>query len=271
MIAVPGGLMLVRFLIAVLIGAAFALIVALAERWIKPHQRLQQTESDAETDSRKELLDRIVTLVSGTFAFLLGLVIVMNLTNMTNARQSTVQEVTGLSEAYNTARALPGPDRLHIREGIWTYVHTVINHEWPLMNRMKMSMTAWHELGSLQNWVYTIPTHGETDLQAAKSQVSAGLATAYSARTARGVQVVEGLPDFLWWLLIADAVIMLLVPLLKGITITKRSLAFYAAFGAMITVMLWFIDELNYPFSGGLVVHADAFTQFLQYSLLPGQ
>jgi hypothetical protein len=263
--------MLFRFLLAVLIGAGCALIVALAEHWIKPHQRLQHAESDAETDSRKELLDRIVTLVSGTFAFLLGLVIVMNLTNMTNARQTTVQEVTGLSEAYNTARAFPGPERLRIREGIWTYVHMVINQEWPLMNAMKMSMPAWHELGTLQNWTYTIPTHGEADLQEAKKQVSAGLATAYSARAARAVQVVEGLPDFLWWLLIGEASIMLLVPLLKGITITRRSLAFYAAFGVMITIMLWFVDELNYPFTGGLVVHADAFTQFLKYSLPPGQ
>lgn len=263
--------MLVRFLVAVLVGAAFALIVALAGHWFQPHQRMAKAESDAETDSRKELLDRIVTLVSGTFAFLLGLVIVTNLTNMNNARQTTVQEVTGLSEAYNSARALPGSDRLRLREGIWTYVHTVINQEWPLMDNMKMSMPAWHELGSLQNWVYTIPTSGEADLQAAKSQISSGLATAYSARAGRAVEVVEGLPDFLWWLLIGDAVIMLLVPLLKGITITKRSLAFYAAFGVMIAVMLWFVDELNYPFSGGLVVHADAFAQFLQYSLPPGQ
>ena len=264
--------MLFRFIVAVLIGAAFALIVALAEHRLKPHQRLQRTESDEETDSRKVLLDRIVTLVSGTFAFLLGLVIVTSQTNMTNALQPPVQEVTGLSEAYNTARALPAPDRLRIREGIWTYVHSVINQEWPLMeNKMRMSMSAWHELGSLQNWVYTIPTHGEADLQAAKSQVSSGLATAYSARAARAVHVVEGLPDFLWWLLISDAVIMMLVPLLKGITITKRSLPFYAAFGIMITVMLWFIDELNYPFTGGLEVHADAFTQYLQYSLPAGQ
>jgi hypothetical protein len=263
--------MLVRFFISVLIGGAFALIVALVERLIKPHQRMKEGESDDETDSRKELLDRIVTLVSGTFAFLLGLVIVTNLTNMNTARQTTVQEVTGLSEAYNAARALPQQDRLRIRDGIWTYVHTVINQEWPLMNDMKMSMPAWHELGTLQNWAYTIPTNGEADLQAAKSQVSSGLAAAYSARAARAVEVVEGLPDFLWWLLIGDAVIMLLVPMLKGIAITRRSLVFYAAFGVMIAVMLWFVDELNYPFSGGLVVHADAFTQFLQYSLPPGQ
>jgi hypothetical protein len=53
---------------------------------------------------------------------------------------------------------------------------------------------------------------------------------------------------------------MLCVPLLKGIRFTKTNIILHVMFGVMIALSLWFVYELNYPYSGGLTVKPDAYT-----------
>jgi hypothetical protein len=61
------------------------------------------------------------------------------------------------------------------------------------------------------------------------------------------------------------------VPLLRGVKFTKTNTVLYIMFGVMIALSLWFVYELNYPFSGGLTVKPDAYTLFLQQAGPVGQ
>jgi hypothetical protein len=236
-----------------------------------PHARILDGESAAETESRKELLDRIVTLVGGIFAFLLGLVIVTNLQAMNAAQTTTTNEVNGLSQVYRAAHALPQPEHTNMRAQIRAYVNTVIGTEWPLMeSRHQMSARAWQQIDNLRDEIQNIDT--STHIAATvQGQALAGLDAAYAGRRTRALDATQGLPAFLWGLLIGDGLVMLAVPLMKGIKFTRTNMAFYMVFGVMIALSLWFVYELNYPFSGGLTVKPDAFTLFLQQSGPPSQ
>jgi hypothetical protein len=254
---------LVRGLMAALIGAALAGLLAVIVSKFTSHQRLLAAEAPDETESRKEILDRIITLVGGIFAFILGLVIVTNLQVMTTARQTTIAEVNGLSQIYSAAHALPEPQHALIRGSVLSYVNTVIHVEWPLMSNHQMSSQAQQEIDNLrnevQNWNISTPR-----LATLQGQALAGITAAYAARKTRGLEAEEGLPTFIWGLLIGAGFVMLCVPLLKGIKFTKTNTVLYMMFGVMIALSLWFVFELNYPFSGGLTVKPDAYTLFLQ-------
>jgi hypothetical protein len=261
---------LVRGLLAALIGAALAALLAVIVSKFTSHQRVLAAEAPEETESRKEILDRIITLVGGVFAFILGLVIVTNLQVMTTARQTTIDEVNGLSQIYSAAHALPEPQHALIRSSVLTYVNTVIHTEWQLMSNHQMSQQAQQQIDNLrnevQNWDISTPR-----LATMQGQALAGITAAYAARKTRGLEAEEGLPTFIWGLLIGDGLVMLCVPLLKGIKFTKTNTVLYMMFGVMIALSLWFVYELNYPFSGGLTVRPDAYTLFLQQAGPPSQ
>jgi hypothetical protein len=201
-------------------GAAIAALLAVIVSKFTSHQRVLSAEAPEETESRKEILDRIITLVGGIFAFILGLVIVTNLQVMTTARQTTIDEVNGLSQIYSAAHALPEPQHALIRNSIRTYVNTVIHVEWPLMSRHKMGEQAQAEIDNLrnevQNWDISTPR-----LATMQGQALAGITATYSARRTRGLEAEEGLPTFMWGLLIGDGLVMLCVPLLRGVKFTK--------------------------------------------------
>jgi uncharacterized membrane protein HdeD (DUF308 family) len=256
--------------VAALIGAALAAILIVVVTKFTPHQRMMAAEAPRETDSRKEILDRIVTLVGGIFAFILGLVIVTNWQVMTASRQTTIDEVNGLSQIYSAAHALPQPQHAFIRSNVRMYVTTVIGTEWPLMSSHQMSHLAQQQIddlrNSVQNWDTSTPR-----LATMQGQALSGITAAYSARRTRAMEAEEGLPTFMWGLLIGDGFIMLSVPLLKGIHFTRTNVVLYMLFGVMIALSLWFVYELNYPFSGGLTVKPDAYLIFLQQASPPGQ
>jgi hypothetical protein len=46
---------------------------------------------------------------------------------------------------------------------------------------------------------------------------------------------------------------------------------FRGLIAALIALSLWFVYELNYPFSGGLTVQPDAYLIFLQQASPPSQ
>jgi hypothetical protein len=261
---------LFRGLIAVLVGATLAALLALVVNKFTSHERVLAAEAPQETESRKDILDRIITLVGGVFAFILGLVIVTNMQVMTAARQTTINEVNGLSQIYSAAHALPEPQHALIRSSVRDYVNTVIGTEWPLMSAHEMSRQAQQQIDNLrnevQNWDISTPR-----LATMQGQALAGITAAYSARRIRGLEAEEGLPTFMWGLLIGFGFVMLSVPLLKGIKFTKTNIVLYMMFGVMIAISLWFVYELNYPFSGGLTVKPDAYTLFLQQATPPPQ
>jgi Protein of unknown function (DUF4239) len=261
---------LFRGLMAALMGAALAALLVVVVTKLTPHQRVLAAEDSQQAEGRKEILDRIITLVGGVFAFILGLVIVTNLQVMTTARQTTIDEVNGLSQIYSAAHALPEPQHALIRNSIRAYVGTVISTEWPLMSRHQMSPKAQQEIDNLrnevQNWDISTPR-----LATMQGQALAGITAVYSARRTRGMEAEEGLPLFIWGLLIGDGLVMLCVPMLKGIRFTKTNIVLYMMFGVMIALSLWFVYELNYPFSGGLTVKPDAYILFLQQAGPPGQ
>ena len=255
--------MLVRGLLAVLIGAALAALLAGIVSRFTSHQRVLAAEAPEEAESRKEILDRIITLVGRVF-------IVTNLQAMTAARQTTIDEVNGLSQIYSAAHALPEPQHALIRGSVLTYVNTVIHSEWQLMSNHQMSQQAQQQIDDLrnevQNWDISTPR-----LATMQGQALAGITAAYAARKTRGLEAEEGLPTSIWGLLIGDGFVMLCVPLLKGIKFTKTNTVLYMMFGVMIALSLWFVYELYYPFSGGLTVIPDAYTLFLQQAGPPSQ
>jgi hypothetical protein len=255
---------------AALMGAALAALLVVIVSMFTPHQRVLAAEAPQETESRKDILDRIITLVGGVFAFILGLVIVTNMQVMTTARQTTINEVNGLSQIYSAAHALPEPQHALIRSDIRVYVNTVTSTEWPLMSMHQMSRKAQQQIDNLRNEVQNWDI-GTPRLATMQGQALAGITAAYSARRTRGLEAEEGLPTFMWGLLIGDGLVMLGVPLLKGIRFTKTNIVLYMMFGVMIALSLWFVYELNYPFSGGLTVKPDAYTLFLQQAGPPSQ
>jgi hypothetical protein len=250
----------------VLIGIGVSGALILVVRFLTPHAKVVEGESDEEGSTRKELLDRIATLVGGVFAFVLGLVIVTNLQTMNTAQANTISEANGLGQMYTSAGVLPQPEHTRLRQTIHNYAETVIHTEWSLMGVHQMSAKANALFGSIRNQVLDFPTDTKREATMQSAAVS-GYWTAQAGRRTRALQAGLGLPTFLWGLLIGDGVVLLCVPLMKGFKPTKRNTVHFMAFGVMIALSLWFVYELNYPFSGGLTVQPSAFTNFVQLNL----
>ena len=204
----------------------------------------------------------IYAVLGVAYAVLLGLMVVAVWEQWEVARATADDEANEVAEIFWIAHQLPQPEGRRIQELARSYTLVVVEEEWPLMNRGMASPRAWATLDDLRDSVQSF--HPTNDAQLALYEQALDRLDGLSdARRDRLLEANEGLPGILWVVLIIGGVLVVSFTYLFGMDNNLTHVLMVAALALIISLVLFTVAALNYPFRGDVHVAPGAFEQVL--------
>ena len=226
--------------------------LVLVERLMPGRRRLRQND----------VAGFIYAVLGVAYSVLLGLVVVAVWEEWNAATEAANQEAREVGEVFFLAHRLPESKGRHLQELARSYARTVLNEEWPLMKRGKVSPKAWTILDEITDTMQGLkPT---TDAQ--QVLYEQGLQQVNDLADARGERLLdaeEGLPRILWVVLIVGGIEVVGFTYLFGLESTSVHVLMVASLTLIIALVLFTVAALDYPFKGDIHIGPDAFEQVL--------
>jgi len=226
--------------------------LVLVERLMPTRRRLRQND----------VAGFIYAVLGVAYSVLLGLVVVAVWEEWNAATAAVDQEANEVADVFFLAHSLPQPEGRHLQELARSYARTVVNEEWPLMKRGKVSPKAWAILDEIRNEMQKMKpaTQAQQVLYEQGLQQVSDLA---DARSERLLDAEEGLPTILWVVLIIGGVEVVGFTYLFGLESTTVHVLMVASLTLVIALVLFTVAALDYPFKGDVRIGPDAFEQVL--------
>jgi len=228
-------------------------------------QRLYSTERRKQDN---DVAGFIYAVLGVAYAVLLGLMLIAVWEKWNAAEAITTDEANELAGIFWYAHALPQPEGRHIQELVRSYAQVVVEDEWPLMEQGRSSPEAWATLDELRGTILGLnPPKGAQQMgydQMRYSEMLEQLHSLGDARRERLLYIEEGLPPILWVVLILGGVITVGFTYLFGLENTLMHLLMVAALAMIISLSLFTVAALDYPFKGDIRIHPAAYEQDLE-------
>jgi uncharacterized membrane protein len=223
-------------------------------------------QSLVSTERRKQHNDVagfIYAVLGVSYAVLLGLMLIAVWEQWNAAQDVASDEANELAGIFWFAHALPQPEGRHIQELARSYAQVVVEEEWPLMEQGRSSPKAWATLDELRGTILGLdpPTGAQ---QVRYNQVLEQLHALGDARRERLLAASEGLATILWVVLIGGGVITIAFTYLFGLDNTVVHTLMVAALAMILSLSLFTVAALDYPFKGDVRIHPAAFEQVLE-------
>jgi hypothetical protein len=205
----------------------------------------------------------IYSVLGVAYAVLLAFVVIVVWEEYEQARDTVETEANELAGVYFLADRFPEADREKVQELARSYARTVVEEEWPLMERRETSEHA----GLLLQELRLSLEHVEAKPGAEQVLYDQGLTRVHGvsdARRLRLLEVGEGLPKILWVVLIGGGVVTVCFTYLFGLRNNWAHALMVAALTLVICGILFTIGTLNYPFAGQAAVQPTAFEEVLR-------
>jgi hypothetical protein len=204
----------------------------------------------------------IYAVLGVVYAVLLGLMVVAVWEQWNAAIAATDQEASEVAEVFWLAHRLPQPEGRHLQELARLYAQVVVNEEWPLMERGKMSPKAWAILDEIRDDMQGMKPSTDTQ-QVLYEQGLQQVNDLADARGERLLDAEEGVPAILWVVLIVGGVEVVGFTYLFGLESTTVHVLMVASLTLVIALVLFTVAALDYPFKGDVRIGPDAFEQVL--------
>jgi hypothetical protein len=195
------------------------------------------------------------------FAVLLAFVFNNVWSDYNVAAQAINRECASLHGIAILSDRLPSSARGAILDDLHRYLTTVLDREWPDMQRRNVSRAAGASFQALWQTVETVKTD-PADNQV-RGQMLNLLATAHQSRETRLFQMTQGVPDLIWTLLIvfAAALIGCMLVFAAEASISKAILV--GVFTSSLTLALLTVRLLDFPFESALQLSSHDFNETL--------
>jgi hypothetical protein len=210
----------------------------------------------------------IYAVLGVAYAVLLGLVLIAVWEKWEAAENITADEANELAGIFWFAHALPQPEGRHIQELVRSYERVVVEEEWPLMAQGRSSPEAWDTLDELRATILGLqPPKGAKQTgydQMRYEEMLVQLHELGNARRERLLAAEQGLPPILWVVLLLGGVITVGFTYLFGLNNTLVHLLMVAALAMIISMSLFTVAALDYPFNGDIRIHPSAYENDLE-------
>jgi hypothetical protein len=203
----------------------------------------------------------IIAVIGVIYAVLLAFVAISVWERFQQAETRSYEEAAAIATVYRDAGSFPSERR--IRPILRAYVHSVINVEWPRMQRGDRSAISNVLLVAADGQVRGLPA---TSLRLAniQSQMLGAMDIALGDREARLTIDSSGINKLMWLVLVAGAVITVAFTFLFGFDRTLMQQLMIGALSLLIGLVLFLTLALDYPFRGSIAVGPDAFRSLLE-------
>src|SRR5215216_6238157 len=229
-------------------------------------QRLYSTERRKQ---HNDVAGFIYAVLGVSYAVLLGLMLIAVWEQWNAAQDVASDEANELAGIFWFAHALPQPEGRHIQELARSYAQVVVEEEWPLMAQGSSSPKAWDTLDELRGTILGLdPPKGDAKQmgyeQMRYEEILVQLHDLGNARRERLLAAEQGLPPILWVVLILGGVITVGFTYLFGLKDTLVHLLMVAALALIISISLFTVAALDYPFKGDIHIHPSAYENDLE-------
>jgi hypothetical protein len=179
------------------------------------------------------------------------------------ADQSVTTEASTVRELYWTAEGFPPAQQTYLQNAVRVYAKTVINHDWPQMERGTLDDKSERQLITMNNYVLRI---NPTDAAGTNAQLQAStqIGTLFSVHDQRASDATARLPQGLIAGVIATSLVVASFPFACGISATKRSVVLAAVQAAMVGIGIVVVFQLNHVYTGPLAVSPAPLQSVLQ-------
>jgi hypothetical protein len=184
------------------------------------------------------------------FAVLLAFVFNNVWSNYNVASQAIDSECGSLHGIAILSDRLPLPAKNAILNDLHVYLTTVLNQEWPDMQRRKESQAADDRFQLLWQTVETVNTD-PADNQI-RGQLLSLLAAAHQSRETRLFQMTQSVPGLIWFLLIIFASTLIGCMLLFAAEASISKAVLVGVFTSSLTLALLTVRVLDFPFESAL-------------------
>jgi hypothetical protein len=172
---------------------------------------------------------------------------------------------THLEGLFIIAQQLPQPQRDQIQELIESYARTVVEEEWPLMERGKNSQGSPQAEALLDDLQRNVVGY-EPDTSAKQTLYSQGLTLASDIEEEREIRLLHSRQDshrLLWYVLVVGGVITILHSLFFGSKVVWLHGLSVAAVTTVVVLLLSATYQLQAPFAGSVRIEPEAFEELL--------
>jgi len=204
----------------------------------------------------------IYAVLGVVYAVLLGLMLVAVWEEWKTAAETADREASSLAEIFWLANRMPESEGHHIQELAHSYASVVVNEEWPLMEKEKSSPKAWELLDEIRASLQSFDPSTPVQL-VLYEQGFEGMRDLSDARRDRLLEAEQGLPVILWVVLIVGGIVVVSFTYLFGLDSTVIHLLMVAALALIISLVLFTVAALNFPFKGDITISPDAMEQVL--------
>jgi hypothetical protein len=179
------------------------------------------------------------------------------------AEKMTATEAAHVEELYQLAGGFPEPERGEIQEIVVSYARVVVEEEWALMREGRTSPHAAERADELRDSIQGFQPRTGAE-QALRSEGLSELDELGEARALRLLEVREGLPPILWAVLIVGGMLTVAFTYLFGMEAPRLHMLAVAALTVIVTLIIYTIAVLDFPFNSSLRVGPEAFELVLR-------
>jgi hypothetical protein len=208
--------------------------------------------------AHNDLAGFTVAIISVVYAVLLAFIAIATWQSFTAADEIVQTEADYVGSIYRDTQGLPPLVGQNIRDALETYVHTVIDQEWPVQREGQTPDQGWEPLRRLHIAIVTIHPQnlGESVIQ---EELLRTLNELYHARESRLSAVQGHIPAVIWWIIVLGGAIVTGYTYLFGFHDLRMHMVMTAAVTASLALVVVLIIALDWPFRGEVSVAPDAF------------
>ncbi|MBV8638185.1 MAG: DUF4239 domain-containing protein [Candidatus Eremiobacteraeota bacterium] len=214
--------------------------------------------SRADGFTHNDVAGPIMGTVGTVLAVLLTFMVVTVWQEWDAAAQGADTEAAELSDLYHESYALPASVGTPLRAKVLTYMHLVLDDEWPLMKVGLQSRAAEKTAIEIVNTVEMYPpvTMGE---QTAQADALTHAHNFLDARRTRLFNNAESVPALVWAMMILVAAITISFSYFFRVASARAHLLMILALAAVVGATFLMIAELDLPFRGPLQIPPSGF------------
>jgi hypothetical protein len=210
---------------------------------------LIRRKSEGRWRDREHIHPSFFDFFTTLYAFFIGFAIVTLWSAFLTAKTNISREAESMMIVYRTAKPLPGSEAL--RQAVVKYVKTVIDVEWAAMEKDAMSPEAQSRFDDI--WAKF------SELKDRNGNLYTNLTEADRQRCSRGTMLQGNLYPPVWVILIFG-----FISIIYGLFFINREPTWVALIYEFMVIFLvlsciYFIYDINTPFSGLITVQPEAF------------
>ena len=205
----------------------------------------------------------IYAVLGVIYAVLMALVVIAVWEDFAEARDTAEREASELADVFRLAHQMPQPEGRQLQELARSYAQVVVDEEWALMAQGRSSPRAWDLLDEMSLSLSNVEVRTSVE-EAVYAETLNRMDELADARSARLVEAGEGIPAILWGVLVVGGVMVVGFTYLFGLDNSLSHKLMVAVLTLVISLILFSIGLLQYPFSGDVRVGPEAFELVLE-------